>query len=389
MENLENIPWIKDLIRTRPGIADELSTDKRELLGRESLQDELNNILQKPEVDSIEKQVKIVDEFRSRYLLRIVIAEIMDDLPLMRISDHLTFLAEAIIRVVTERVWAEMVSRYGTPTCAIGNNLCDMGFIVIGYGKFGGLELGYASDLDLVFLHAGNLEDTQGAEITIDSAQFYIKLGQQVIKILGGQTITGELYETDMRLRPDGMKGLLVQNINSYRNYLIERAQTWEHQALIRARAIFGDPTVLEKFNEIRQEVLAINRDEEKLKDEVINMRESMLKELDKSGKDGFDLKQGKGGIIDIEFIVQYLTLLYAGKNSSFKLWTDVVRLLGSMVECKILDENTAHILRSTYLMYRSYIHKLSLQGMPKILEDNQFLAQRQKIITIYEGLLQ
>ena len=116
MEKLENISWIQDLIRTRPALIDELNADKRELLGRESLQDKLNRILQKPEVDSIEKQVKIVDEFRSRHLLRIVISEIIDDLPLMRVSDYLTFLAEAIISAVIERVWAEMRSKYGTPT---------------------------------------------------------------------------------------------------------------------------------------------------------------------------------------------------------------------------------------------------------------------------------
>ncbi len=389
MEKLENIPWIQDLIRTRPALIDELNVGKRELLGRESLQDELNRILQRPEVDSIEKQVKIVDEFRSRHLFRIVISEIMDDLPLMRVSDYLTFLAEAIISAVIERVWAEMLSKYGTPTCVLGDNLCDLGFIVVGYGKFGGLEMGYESDLDLVFLHAGNWEDTQGAEITIGSSEFYIKMGQQAIKILGGQTITGALYETDMRLRPDGMKGILVQNINSYRDYLIERAQTWEHQALVRARAIIGDPVVVERFNEIRREVLAINRDKEKLKNEVKNMRERMLKELDKSGKDGFDLKQGRGGIVDIEFIVQYLTLLHAGKNYSLNLWTDVVRLLGSMVENKILDEATAYTLRNAYLLYRSYFHKLSLQKMPKIVKDEHFLEHRQKIIALYERLLQ
>ena len=261
MEQLENISWRQDLIRIRPALIDELNADKRELLGRESLQDELNRILQKPEVDSIEKQVKIVDEFRSRHLLRIVISEILDDLPLMKVSDYLTFLAEAIISAVIERVWSEMLSKYGTPTCVLGDNLCDLGFIVVGYGKFGGLEMGYESDLDLVFLHAGNWEETQGAESTIDSTQFYIKMGQRAIKILGGQTITGALYETDMRLRPDGMKGILVQNINSYRDYLFERAQTWEHQALVRARAIIGDPVVVERFNEIRREVLAINRD--------------------------------------------------------------------------------------------------------------------------------
>ena len=377
MEQLEDIPWIQDLIRTRPALIDELNADKRELLGRESLQDELNRILQKPEVDSIEKQVKIVDEFRSRHLLRIIISEIIDDLPLMRVSDYLTFLAEAIISAVIERVWAEMLSKYGTPTCVLGDNLCDLGFIVVGYGKFGGLEMGYNSDLDLVFLHAGNWEDTQGTEITIDSTQFYIKMGQQAIKILGGQTITGALYKTDMRLRPDGMKGILVQNINSYRDYLFERAQTWEHQALVRARAIFGDPAVVEKFNEIRREVLTINRDKEKLKNEVKNMRERMLKELDKSRKDCFDLKQGKGGIIDIEFIVQYLTLLHAGKNYSLNLWTDVVRLLGAMVENKILDENAAYTLRNTYLIYRAYFHKLSLQKMPKIIREKLILLLR------------
>jgi glutamate-ammonia-ligase adenylyltransferase len=213
-------------------------------------------------------------------------------------------------------------------------------------------------------------------------------MGQQALKILGGQAITGALYETDMRLRPDGTKGLLVQNIESYRDYLIERAQTWEHQALVRARAIIGDPVVIKRFEEIREEVLRIDRNKEKLKDDVKSMRKRMIKELDKSDKDLFDLKQGKGRIVDIEFVVQYLTLLYAGKFSSFKLWTDAVRLLECMVVANIIDEDASHQLKNAYLTYRSHVHKLSLQKKPNLVEEQNFSKLRQNVINICEQFL-
>lgn len=388
MNKVENIPWVKDILKSYPELKCEVAEPNIELKGKDELQVELNKILLGSEIDTIEKQIKQVDDFRTCHLLRIAISEIEHSLPLMKVSDHLTYLAEAIINVVIERVWTEMISKYGTPACVIGDNICDMGFIVVGYGKFGGIEMGYASDLDLVFLHAGNWEDTQGGERSIDSTQFYIKMGQQALKILGGQTITGALYETDMRLRPDGTKGLLVQNIESYRDYLIERAQTWEHQALVRARAIIGDPVVIKRFEEIREEVLRIDRNKEKLKDEVKSMRERMIKELDKSDKDLFDLKQGKGGIVDIEFVVQYLTLLYAGKFSSFELWTDVVRLLEIMVMANIIDEDSSHKLQNAYLTYRSHVHKLSLQKKPNLVKEQNFSKLKHNVLNLCEQLL-
>jgi glutamate-ammonia-ligase adenylyltransferase len=193
-------------------------------------------------------------------------------------------------------------------------------------------------------------------------------MGQLVIKFLGGSR-----YETDMRLRPDGTKGILVQTIESYRNYLIERAWTWEHQALVRARAIIGDPLVINRFDEIRKEVLSINRDEKKLADDIRDMREKMLNEFNHREPGFFNLKYGRGGIVDIEFLVQYLTLLYAGKKPGFELWTDVVRLLGSMAEVGILNDYSAQTLKSAYLIYRFQIHRLSLQKAPNIVQNDRF----------------
>jgi glutamate-ammonia-ligase adenylyltransferase len=385
MTNLETIPWIADILKAHPELKDEVSEPYGDLKNKEALEKELNKIFHHPEIDTTEKQIKALNDFRARYILRIAVNELVKDLPLMKVSDHLTYLAEAILKVVIESVWNSMIGEYGTPTCVIDNNMCDMGFIVVGYGKFGGLEIGYTSDLDLVFLHAGNWQDTQGGERNIDSNQFYIKMGQQVIKILGGQTLDGALYETDMRLRPDGTKGLLVQTIESYRNYLIERAWTWEHQALVRARAITGDPQVIKRFDEIRAEVLSMGRDEKNLAIDVKDMREKMAKELDKIEKGFFNLKQGRGGIIDIEFLVQYLTLLHAGKNPKFKLWPDVVRLLGSMVHAGILDEVSAQTLKNAYLIYRFQIHRLSLQKASNIVENDKFVELRKRVKKIYD----
>ena len=190
-------------------------------------------------------------------------------------------------------------------------------------------------------------------------------MGQRVIHILTASTRAGKLYDTDMRLRPSGSSGILVSHIEGFRDYQLHEAWTWEHQALIRARAVGGDRRLMQRFEQIRKKVLAVPRDKEKLQGEVCQMRQRMRRELLKPESDRFDLKQSVGGIVDIEFLVQYLVLLTSHKHSQLLDWTDNVRLIQTLLETGVISEISAHRLKHAYLIYRAMAHRLGLQQQP------------------------
>ncbi len=313
-------------------------------------------------------------------------ADVTGTLPLMRVSDYLSEIAESILSEVVNLAWNHLVSKHGTPICRLGSQICDQGFVVIAYGKLGGLELGYGSDLDLVFLHAGTSEQTRGKEKAIDSAQFFNRLGQRVIHILTSHTRAGKAYEIDMRLRPSGSSGILVSHIEAFGNYQFEDAWTWEHQALIRARPICGDDILANKFETIRQHVLARPRSREKLSAEVVDMREKMRKELMKPENGVFDLKQDTGAMVDIEFLVQYLVLLNSHKYGGLLKWTDNVRLIQSLIETGTMDEITAHVLKHAYLIYRAAAHQLSLQEKPAKVPRKKFFRLQKRVVEIWQS---
>ena len=269
------------------------------------------------------------------------------------------------------------------------NRACQRGFAVVAYGKLGGLELGYGSDLDLVFLHAGTGEQTRGGKEAIDSAQFFNRLGQRVIHILTAHTRAGKAYEIDMRLRPSGSSGILVSHIEAFGDYQLEEAWTWEHQALIKARPICGDAILAKRFETIRTQVLARSRPEDKLKEEVVRMREKMRKELLNPEPDVFDLKQDVGAMVDIEFLVQYLVLLNSHKHPGLLKWTDNVRLLQALIETGVLDEYTAHLLKHAYLIYRAAAHQLSLQEKPSRVPREKFSLLQQRVIEIWQSIFE
>src|SRR5205814_6846870 len=184
---------------------------------------------------------------------------------------------------------------------------------VAGYGKLGGLELGYGSDLDLVFLHdsSGEIQQTTAA-LPIDNTVFFLRLGQRIVHLLTMHSAAGRLYEVDMRLRPNGKGGLLVTNIEAFADYQRREAWTWEHQALLHARAVAGAPELCARFERGRPEVLCQHVRRDSLREEVRNMRERMRRELSAGDAQRFDIKQDPGGIADIEFLAQYWALLWA-----------------------------------------------------------------------------
>jgi [glutamine synthetase] adenylyltransferase / [glutamine synthetase]-adenylyl-L-tyrosine phosphorylase len=302
---------------------------------------------------------------------------------LMKVSDRLTYLAETVVDQALEMSWDHLVERYGLPA---GIRKGEKGFTIIAYGKLGGIELGYGSDLDLVFLHSGSKGNTKGGRMgSLDNAQFYSRLGQRIIHFLTTMTRTGKLYDIDMRLRPSGSSGILVSPMDAFEDYLIKKAWTWEHQALIKARPVSGDTDVEDTFLSIRKKILCIQREEGALKEEVVSMRNKMRKEHAAHSPGVFDLKQDPGGVIDIEFMVQFLILLHAGNFPELIQWTDVVRQLNTLALAGIIDDRTAHILKQAYLVFRYCIHRLALEEKPAILEGDRFQELRTKVRQIWK----
>jgi glutamate-ammonia-ligase adenylyltransferase len=307
----------------------------------------------------------------------------------MKVSDRLTYIAETVVSHVIRLAWNHLMQKHGAPTCRLDGQSLERGFAVIGYGKLGGIELGYGSDVDLVFLHAGIDGQTSGVKQPIHNAQFFARLGQRVIHLLTAHTSAGILYETDMRLRPSGASGILVSHIDAFEDYQKNEAWTWEHQALIKARPIAGDLFLARRFEDIRRQALARPRAEDGLREEIASMRSKMRNELLKRRSGWFDLKQGPGGIVDIEFMVQYLILRHARRHPELMRWTDTVRLLQSLIETGILDSHTAHALRQIYLIYRAAGHRLSLQQSSHEIPEERFASLNQRVVKIWNAILE
>jgi len=199
----------------------------------------------------------------------------------------------------------------------------------------------------------------------------------------------GKLYEPDMRLRPSGSSGILVSHIEGFMDYQTNKAWTWEHQALIKARPVTGDTNMAKRFEQIRSEVLARPRSEAQLRKDVVDMRQRMRKELSSLDPGFFDLKQDTGGIVDIEFMVQYLVLLKSSKYKELLKWTDIVRLLETLKETNIINDHVANILKVAYLTYRSSVHQLSLQEKPAKVPENKFRGMRENVRQIWKDMME
>lgn len=380
-------PWIAQQIRSFPILLDELlnPADLYNPTPPEQFSDLLRQQLLRVPQDDLEQQMESLRQFKLSQQLRIAAADITGALPVNKVSDHLTVLAEVIVAETVQMAWQQMTERYGYPA---GASEDKRQFAVVAYGKLGGIELGYGSDLDLVFLHhCDSNAGTDGAK-SIDSKQFYIKLSQRIIHIFTTKTSSGDLYEVDMRLRPSGNSGLLVSHINAFENYQEQEAWTWEHQALMRGRFIHGDSRLRARFQEIRYNALAKSRDIDELKKEIKDMREKMRKHLNKGTEGQFDLKQDKGGITDIEFLVQFWVLANASQHKELTRWSDNLRILEQLCQLKIIDETQMKTLTDSYLGYRNTGHRLSLACKSVLDATQQFNANRDNVIAIWEYFL-
>ena len=381
-------PWITSFLARHPLLLDEL-IDHRTLgvpPDKEKSKEQLDQKLRQVADGDPELQLDELIIFKNINTLHVAAADISGLYPLMKVSDYLSETAETVLEEVFELSWNYCIDRYGKPVSNLEGKDCEMGFAVVAYGKLGGIELGYASDLDLVFLHVGANEPTSGGDSAIDSPQFYTRLGQRIVHLLTAHTRAGRLYEIDMRLRPSGNSGILVSNAEAFRDYQLTEAWTWEHQAVLKARVICGDPAVGDFFNRTRNEIITKPRIKSELKEEIRSMRDRMLKEHVKPGDDGFNLKRGKGGIVDIEFLVQYLVLLNASQHESLAMWTDNVRLLETLDNLGILDKHATGFLKETYLIYRAEVHRLSLQEKPAVVSGEDFIYLQNRIQEIWDS---
>jgi len=385
-------PWITRYLSQHPMLLDEL-LDPRSLYAppdKTQLALELHRRLDPLEPDDEEQAMDVLRQFKHAQFLRVAAADVSGVLPLMKVSDQLSWIAEVVLERTLMLAWNHLVVRHGRPVCTTQGEVCDTGFAIVAYGKLGGLELGYGSDLDLVFLHSGESEalETTG-EHPLTLGVFFARLAQRIIHILGSLTPSGVLFEVDTRLRPDGASGLLVSSLDAFAAYQQEKAWTWEHQALVRARVITGDPTIARQFEHIRNQILARPRDLDVLRRDVQDMRAKMQATLDK-GRDGlFDLKQGRGGIVDIEFMVQYGVLAFAHAHPALLDYTDNIRILERLALAGVMRGADAELLSETYRLYRDRVHHLKLQERPALIPEAEFDRQRQGVQQIWSAWLE
>ena len=425
--------WICDYLALNPLLFDELLDTRRlyEPLKHELLDAQLHTVLAGIDSQDLEQLMIALRQFKHLNVLRVAAADIMGAIPLMVVSDYLTWIAESIVASVIERTWLILTEKHGFPP---GTDKDNINFAVIGFGKFGGIELGYGSDLDLVFLYdcadgnamtvnikepfglspsamlmstlskpehnqistvrpepvEGHIKDKENTDLKpLSCSQFYGRLGLKIRHIFDTKMLSGVLYDVDMRLRPNGDSGLLVTHIGIYEDYLKNQAWTWEHQALVRGRFIAGDVRLKNQFEGIRQRILALPRDKSQLKTEVREMREKMRNALAAKTSGQFDLKQDKGGIADIEFLVQFLILANAQKISDLSEFTDNVRQLQALARHGIISQSEADTLKNAFCTYRDIGHKQVLQGDKALIDAEAVSGLREQVEGIWDRILE
>lgn len=384
--------FLADQIAAHPLLLDELIDERlaEELPSRAEFAEDMDSRRGALQGEDAERQVELLRHFQRAAVFRVAVADLTGHLPLMKVSDRLTDIAELIVGEALSLAWSQVSARHGLPRYVDAAGVPrTASMIVVAYGKLGGLELGYSSDLDLVFLHdsVGDAQRTDG-DAPIDNSVFFQRLAQRLVHLLTVHTASGRLYEVDTRLRPGGNRGLLAQTLRSFREYEFEEAWTWEHQSLLRARAVAGEPALRRDFEEARVEVLrqAVKRGD--LRNEVRNMRAKMRENLSKAGPGQVDLKQDAGGIADLEFLVQYWMLKWADRYPEIVTFSDNIRQLESLASGNLVPQSRVDFLVGTYRRYRERLHHLSLNGAKNVIGEDEFVEERRGVVEIWEEVM-
>ena len=388
-------PWIAKELAQYPVLLDTFLQQRyRHLPDKLELRDILRQQLLRVEPNDEEKLLSVLRLFKKNQVLAVAASDVLAERPIMKVSDSLTYIAAVVLEAALERAFAEIVKRYGYPIGQDGDPVteADCGFAIIGYGKLGGLELSYSSDLDLVFLHKIKEQGMTTGEKSVSGMKFAARLVQKLMNYLNTQTRDGRAYEIDMRLRPSGNAGMMVVSCHAFETYQMDKAWSWEHQALVRARAICGDKRVTARFCEIRREVLSLPRTIEQVRTEVTSMRIKMQKHLGTSqwqqqaGK--FHLKQDAGGIIDIEFLAQFAVLAYSHDHPSLTKWSDNVRIFEEMALLGIWDQQVCQDLTDAYLRIRAATHQLALSEQSLLVDESLWKETRALVQDQWQHLM-
>lgn len=335
--------------------------------------------------------------FKKTQVLAVATADVLGLRHTMKVSDSLTYIAEVVLESALYRVFHELSVKHGFPLLNTHEraSIADCGFAIIGYGKLGGLEMGYASDLDLVFLHRIDEKSETDGEKPISGMKFASRLIQKLMNYLATQTRDGRAYEIDTRLRPSGNAGVPVISAHAFKMYQTDKAWAWEHQALVRARGLTGDVLVLQAFDHIRKQVLTTPRQETQVRQNVIEMRQKMQHHLGTKTMrraygetEPFNLKQDFGGLIDIEFLAQFMVLAYANKYPNLAIWPDNVRIFEEVEKTGIWTANRCQKLTQAYLDLRKKTHELALSEQKNIVDDQAWHELRQFVREVWEDVL-
>ncbi|PPT58939.1 bifunctional [glutamate--ammonia ligase]-adenylyl-L-tyrosine phosphorylase/[glutamate--ammonia-ligase] adenylyltransferase [Xanthomonas arboricola] len=328
------------------------------------------------QIEDTEAALRELNERRLALSFRIALATLDGRQQAVDSTQQLAWLAEAVVQTVLQLARRELIAAHG--------QVRGGAFAIIGYGSLGGLELGFGSDLDLVFLydHPREVEASDGKR-ALEAGRWFARLAQKVMTLLAAETGAGRLYEIDVRLRPDGGKGALVSSLASYRDYQRERAWTWEHQALVRARAVAGDAALCAAFAQVRADTLTRVRDTAVLHEDVRKMRARMRSELDRSDAGRLDLKQGAGGLVDLEFVLQAGVLGQAAQHPELLLACATPALIDALVQAQWLPAERAAPLHQAHAALVEAGLSCTLDRRPRLIPPTPAIEQaRHSIFT-------
>lgn len=388
--------WLAQQLSIYPSLLDELlfPSNFGKQLTKENLANQLQQAMMRIEMNQTEEQLLALSRFKQASQFKIAAGDLTRRFDIREVSQQLTDLAEVIMEYLLQLAWNEVTSKHGKPRSDAGELVTD--FLVLGYGKLGGDELGYGSDLDLVFLYQGEPDamtqilGEKGKPLELH--QFYTRLAQRLVHYLGTRTQQGIMYEVDTRLRPSGRSGMLVSHIDAFDKYQMNEAWTWEHQALVRARPVAGDISLKDRYLQLRKKVLSCDK-REQLGQDVITMRKKMRDNLDKTDSRLWDIKQGNGGLVDIEFLVQYWALKYSKsllkQCSDKELPFNNVDWLQLLAEKDLLDKSTRDCMMENYRLLRDISNSRALQNQPALLSKEELTEQRQAIVKVWQSTFQ
>jgi glutamate-ammonia-ligase adenylyltransferase len=357
--------WFTSELARYPILLDEL-LDPSELFrqnDREQLTIELQRLMSQVEADDLEQQMERLRQFRRTEIFKLAATDVIHIHEIWDVGAKLSAIADVVLERVFQLSWNAVCKRHGIPVCRIDGKEYHPGMAIIAYGKLGGLEMGYGSDLDIVFLHdsSGEQQYTSG-EKCIDNTQFFSRVAQKVLHILGTRTHSGMLYEADTRLRPDGRAGMMVSSVVAFEQYQENKAWTWEHQALLRTRVITGSEPVRQEFARIRQSVLAVPRDMARICTDVVEMREKMRTHLASRDEAKISFKQDPGGMVDIEFTTQAGVLLKAAEHPEMLSVSSTLEFIEYLAGIGWYSNDEADDLATAYKLFRQQTNRQALE---------------------------